>query len=443
MGTMIEPGGAGAGGGGAIELRVGSEIGRLRRVVVHRPGAEVDVMSPSLMHDHLFDDILYGRRARLEHDRFRQVLAAAADEVVDVQDLFAEALASEPVRRAFVAELARLERLDDELAGFLRGLAAGELAEAVIAGVLHRAEYFADHPAVEIVYRLSPAPNLLFMRDPAAVVNHGVIVSSMATRARQREPLIVRTTFHHNPRLAIGEDRVWFDELGDPTFADRPHLATLEGGDVLMLREDLVVVGCSERTSEVGVEILAEWLRRGSGVRTVLLVLMPRRRSAMHLDTVFTRISEGEALVYPPMFIRSLLELLPVVKKDLSGPSIRTEFKHSLLDALRDEGLDLEPIFCGGRGDRIAQMREQWTDGANAFCLAPGVICLYERNERTLDELARHGYEVVGDEAVISGRVKLALDGSRKTVVTVASNELSRARGGPRCMTMPLQRDPA
>ncbi len=425
-----------------LRLAVSSEIGRLRRVVVHRPGPEVDVMSPTLMHDHLFDDILYGRRARQEHDRFRAVLAAVADEVLDMQDLFAEALGDGEVRRRFVDELARLERLEEDVADHLRTLAAGELAAAVIGGLLHSPEHFARYPAADIVYRLPPTPNLLFMRDPGAVVNHGVIVSSMATRARQREPLVARTTFLHNPRLSVTDEHVWFDELGDPTFADRPHLATLEGGDVLVLRCDLVVVGCSERTSQVAVEILAEWLRRGSGVETVLLVLMPRRRSAMHLDTVFTQISPHEALVYPPMFIPSLLELLPVVKKDLRGRSIRTEFKHSLLDALLDEGLDLEPIFCGGHGDRIAQTREQWTDGANAFCLAPGVICLYERNERTLEELNRHGYQVVSDDEVISGKIKLGLDGSRKTVVTIASNELSRARGGPRCMTMPIERDP-
>lgn len=425
-----------------LRLAVTSEIGRLRRVVVHRPGSEVDVMSPELMHDHLFDDILYGRRARQEHDRFRAVLAAVADEVLDIQDLFTGALGDGEVRHRFVDELARLERLEEEIAAHLRTLGPEELSRAVIEGLLHPREHFARHPAADIVYRFPPTPNLLFMRDPGAVVNNGFIVSSMATRSRQREPLLARTTFLHNPRLGIGDERIWFDELGDPTFADRPHLATLEGGDVLVLRSDLLVVGCSERTSQVAVEILVEWLRRGSGVETVLLVLMPRRRSAMHLDTVFTQISPHEALVYPPMFIPSLLELLPVVKKDLRGPWIRTEFKHSLLDALRDEGLDLEPIFCGGHGDRIAQMREQWTDGANAFCLAPGVICLYERNERTLEELNRHGYDVVSDEEVISGTTTLALDGSRKIVVSIASNELSRARGGPRCMTMPLEREP-
>ncbi len=430
-----------AGGTEAPALRVESEIGRLRRVLVHHPGPEIDLMVPPLMHDHLFDDILYGPTARAEHSRFQRVLGLVADEVLDIQDLFVEAMADDDVRRAFVAEMVRLEQLDDGLAGELAGMTAADLGRAVIGGLRHPPEHFERHPSAEIVYRLAPVPNLLFMRDPLAVVGEGAVVGSMATASRQREPLIVKHTFLHHPRLALaGRDRLWFDQLGRATFTGRPGLPTIEGGDVLVLRRDLLAIGVSERTSEVAVEILAERLKEKTPVTTILAVLMPRQRSAMHLDTIFTQISEHEAVVYPPMFAPGYLELLPVVKKDLSGSLIRTEFKQSLLEALRDEGMELEPIFCGGHGDRIAQQREQWTDGANLFCLAPGVVCLYERNERTAAELESHGYEVVTDEELLLGTRRPPLDGTRKVVIRISGHELSRARGGARCMTMPLAR---
>ncbi len=219
---------------------------------------------------------------------------------------------------------------------------------------------------------------------------------------------------------------------------------SLEGGDTLVLSDKVLAVGCSERTSADAIHMLAESLRQAhhGGARafeTLLMVLMPKVRSAMHLDTVFTRISEGECLIYPPFFTDRSRVLLNVVKFDLRHAHLRTVMEPNLLQALRGTGIDLEPIRCGG-ADPILQQREQWTDGANAFALAPGVILLYKpqpgHRRRTGRRGLPHGRrrpKLIRDPAID------LLDG-RKYAILLDSAELSRARGGPRCMTMPLAR---
>jgi len=428
-----------------IHLSVFSEIGRLQQVVVHKPGLEVDLMVPDMMEDLLFDDILCGDLARREYDVFRRVLDRVAEEVLDIQDLFVESLADEGVKLTFIEDLRRLMDLPDGSCDLLRSMAPETMARSLITGIpwddnLNHAHW----QKKSFDYRLRPTPNLLFMRDPAAVVGRGYNINFMATWAREREPLILSYVFRHHPRLRhLKESDRLFDQL-TPLLSGQIRLPqSLEGGDTLVLSEQVLAVGCSERSSADAIHMLAETLRREhqrgeSSFTTLLMVLMPKVRSAMHLDTVFTRISQDECLVYPPFFTDQSRLLLNVVKFDLRHEHLRTVMEPNLLAALQGVGIDLEPIFCGG-ADPILQQREQWTDGANAFALAPGVILLYKRNRATADQLAAAGYRMLDAERLVDDPAVDLLDG-RKYAILLDSAELSRARGGPRCMTMPLSR---
>jgi arginine deiminase len=216
---------------------------------------------------------------------------------------------------------------------------------------------------------------------------------------------------------------------------------TLEGGDILVLREDMLAIGYSERTEKTTIERLAESFKaQKSPIRRMFVVAIPPARSFMHLDTVFTVISREECLVYGPMILPDGAEEADVYECDLTKREITWTTEKDLLSALRTQKMDLKPIRCGGT-DPIAERREQWTDGANAFAIAPGLIVTYDRNERTAEELSRAGYGVVDEADLLLGRTELALRKKKKYVIRLAAHELSRARGGPRCMAMPLVRE--
>ena len=428
-----------------IQLSVFSETTRLRQVVVHNPGPEVDLMVPGMMEKLLFDDILYGDLARKEHGQFRQVLAKVAEEVLDIQDLFIEALQDEGVKLAFIEDLRQLVGLPVDTCALLRDMNPADAARSVIGGVP-----WEDMPShtrweEEFDYRVRPIPNLLFMRDPASVIGDGYSVNSMATWAREREPLILSYVFRHHPRLRHHTDQdKWFDQVTPLIRGEIKAPVSLEGGDILVLSPKVLAVGCSERTQADAIHLLAESLRTHRAVDEssfdhLLMVLMPKKRSAMHLDTIFTRTSEDECLVYPPYFLDGSRELLNVTSVDLRHSELRMSTQPSLLKSLKAVGIELEPIFCGGQ-DPILQQREQWTDGANAFCLAPGVITSYGRNLATAEALERAGYRVVTAAQVLMEASLDLLDGG-KYLIQIEASELSRARGGPRCMTMPLSRE--
>lgn len=419
-----------------MRIQVNSEIGRLRRVLVHRPGVEIDRMPPSMMEQLLFDDILDGDEAREEHDVFCRVMAQAGVAALDAQVLLAEVLERAEPRRSLLEELTREYGVDRELVARLSDLPAAALAGAMIEGVP------ASDPRRQF-FDLPPLPNYFFQRDPQVALGDRVVIASMATEAREREPLLGRVLFEHHPALAVRADLYEIDV--PPTAAPEHHpeatYPSLEGGDVLVASPEVVLVGMSERTNRGGVEALAEYLRREeTPFRHLVMVDLPSRRSYMHLDTVFTLIDRNTCLAYLPVIEPGGPDEARVYYVDLTARELSFARRPSLLKTLADLGLELDVVPCGGGGDPVAQQREQWTDGANAFALAPGLILLYRRNRRTIEELGRRGWRVLPEDEVVAGRHDLV--GGGPAVVTLWANELSRARGGPRCMTLAIERDP-
>jgi arginine deiminase len=417
-----------------MRLNVTSEIGRLKSVLVHLPGREIDVMIPPMMNQLLFDDILYGQVAREEHRRFQQLIRFIAPEVLDVQDLLEEVLEDPEVKRRILRDLETRRIFGRKLAGALREQPAALLAQTLIGGIPHEKDGIGELPAFDLL----PVPNYFFMRDPQVVIGDGVVICGMATQARRRESLLSRYVFKYHPLFR--DSRCWTDFMSGEEPGHR-RIPTIEGGDILVPSRDLLLVGVTERTNRAGVRQLATALRdAGSPVKTIIVVELPRQRSFMHLDTVFTFTSRTECLIYPPVILPGGSQAATVTTIDLTKRGISYAPQKSLLGTLKKRGFDLEPIYCGGRS-AVDQQREQWTDGANAFTLAPGIILLYERNVRTAEELSAHGYHIVDEDDLLLGRTELETRTDTKYAIQMAGHELSRARGGPRCMTMPLERE--
>ncbi len=420
-------------------VNVTSEVGRLRKVLVHEPGPEVDVMVPSMMEELLFDDILYGDRARDEHGLIRRALQVLGVEVVDAQDLLEDVL-RDPAGREFTLET-MLPPGSTRLRARLADAPSENLADALVSG-LRLPPGATQAQGISELFEIPPLPNWCFQRDPQIVIGSGVVFASMASDAREREARLARALFRFHPNLAATPT------LHEPMAADfeRSHVAgaghaCLEGGDVIVVSQDVIVVGLSERTNRLGIEDLATALaKRPDGPRFLVAVELPRRRAYMHLDTLFTPVDRDMALVFLPVLVHQGSERATVYEIDLHSKNRNWAPRADLLSCLSRRGAGFEPISCGG-DDPIAQQREQWTDGANALALAPGVIAMYDRNRATLEELSRRGFRIVEAEGLLLGRDEVDLDAPERVCISFSSHELSRARGGPHCLTHPLLRD--
>jgi arginine deiminase len=410
-------------------LGVESEVGQLRQAIVHRPGLELTRLTPGNCDELLFDDVLWADKAREEHDIFAQVLRDHGVVVHHFAELLAQTLEL-PEARAFVLDrVCTVHRVGPTLTASLRALAedvdARTLAELLIGGVtktdlspLNAGSLRWQSLGLDD-FILTPVPNTLFQRDNSAWVYNGVSVNPMAKPARQRESIHSRAVYRYHPMFA---------EAAFPTFYgddDADHQpATLEGGDIHVLGRGAVLIGMGERSTPMGVEILARELFRHGAAKQVIAVQLPKSRAFMHLDTVLTMIDTATFVRYPDLDLASLRTWLitpadpeEVIEHDTGG--LHVERRDDLFATIAD-ALDVEKVvvLAADESARAAE-REQWDDANNFLAVAPGVVIGYERNTVTNRMLEENGIKVL----------------------SIPGSELGRARGGSRCMTCPIQRD--
>lgn len=404
-------------------FHVTSETKPLRQVVVHTPGEEMSLVSPANAEDLLFDDILFVEDARQEHATLVRLFQAAVgreDAVLQVTALLREAFDADDARTAFVEGL--IERMPyrnfEAYESELKGLDAEGLLRFATTG---RAPF----PVTAL-----PTPNLLFTRDLSAVVGEHVLLSHAATAARAPESVIMETIYAHHPRFEGARDRV----------IDVPEDVSFEGGDLLVVDERVVLIGQSERTSLGGVLAVARELLTQTPVEHVVMVNLPKARYCMHLDTVFTFADPTTCVVFPPIIEEARNHTFVIEAIDDDPTDLRLRPRPSLRHALEElTGNTYTFIPCGG-DDRVRQRREQWTDGANLFAIRPGLVVGYDRNRATYDALRKEGFHVVDAESFLDFYGDTAPTTDDRVAVRLSGNELSRGRGGPRCMTMPLAR---
>lgn len=405
-------------------IHVTSEIGKLDVVMLKRPGAEVENFTPEMMPRLLFDDIPYLPIAQKEHDNFADTLRDNGVEVLYLEKLVAEALdaGGAELKTHFLDKMLTESgyaagMIHHALEEYLLSMTTTEMVVKIMAGVRKNELDFVPQDLVSAAeeqdypFFLDPMPNLYFTRDPAASIGDGLSINHMTFPARQRESLFMETIIDHHPRFADQGLHVW---------RDRNQPGRIEGGDELVLSDTVIAIGVSERTSAGAIEDIARRLfEKKSGFEKVLAIRIPHNHAMMHLDTVFTMINHDQFTVHPGILGEGGQIDSWIVTEDRDGElhvDHHLDLKQVLKDVLGLDDIDLIPT---GGGDPLIADREQWNDGSNTLAIAPGVVVTYNRNYVSNQVLREHGLKVL----------------------EVLSSELSRGRGGPRCMSMPLVRE--
>jgi len=411
-----------------IKPSVHSETGELEAVILHQPGPEVENMTPLNAERALYSDILNLDVAKKEYSQLSCILARFADTLY-VEDLLEEVLAEPGIKDKLLRQICHNECVESIIDDLLT-LSDKELSRQLIEGVPIRRDSLTNYLSKNN-YSLRPLHNFFFTRDSAVSIYDKVLISKMASRVRERESLIMDTLFNYHP--------IFLSSTMNPeVLPANSDKIQMEGGDILIARDDIILMGIGARTSSHGVDFLLNRLKEKKTRQHIIVQELPYEpESFIHLDMVFTFLDRNHCMVYEPLILKpNRYQTVHITLDNSKVTSI--ESVKSIPDILESLGMPMEISYCGGRKDSMIQEREQWHSGANFFAVGPGKVIGYSRNVHTLDDMNKNGFEVLRAKDILSGKINP--EDYKKFVITIDGSELARGGGGARCMTMPVSR---